>query len=158
MSMKELELALNNGAWSCELAIALLKYLDTKNESISSTSFDKVIVNTALSQLPITIAELERVKASCESLRNQLTVSIHSTKYRRRPEVIEAVLYTGFNQKQIKEFCGSKIKETPDCLTLYTSDNEELEVSIGEYIVKDSNCEFDLHDSSVFIKHYEEDN
>lgn len=78
-------------------------------------------------------------------------------KYRKKPVIIETIIWTGKNHHEVFEFCGND--------NFYFSDNQKelciptLEgdhhASIGDYIIKGVNGEFYPCKPDIFEKTYE---
>lgn len=81
-------------------------------------------------------------------------------KYIKKPVVVEAVKWTGNNYKVIREFCGAHPQGHGHCW--YSVDNKEyistpegeMEVNIGDYIVKGVNGYFYICEPNVFEEMY----
>lgn len=89
-------------------------------------------------------------------------------KYRKKPVVIEAVQWNGYNLEEIMNFIDSEFKYNKDNTYYYTdkflySDNELtirtleglMKASIGDYIIKGINGEYYPCKPDIFEKTYE---
>ena len=80
-------------------------------------------------------------------------------KYRKKPVVIEAVVWNGENNDEIIEFCGEKNVEFSDVFFLtkfYILTLEgKMEAAFGDYIIQGVNGEFYPCKASIFKKTYE---
>lgn len=88
-------------------------------------------------------------------------------KYRKKPVVIEAVQWTGFNIKECVRFTGNKAEYiyydagydagvVPPLIgiTIHTLEGE-MKVSVGDYIIKGVDGEFYPCKPDIFEKTYE---
>lgn len=82
-------------------------------------------------------------------------------KYRRKPEYVEAIKWTGENYSEIKEFAEDSIHLYGGCLFLHTSgirgSIDSAVVNQGDYIVKGENGHFYSLDDKAFNTIYEPD-
>lgn len=82
-------------------------------------------------------------------------------KYRRKPEYVEAIKWTGENYSEIKEFAEDNIHSYGGCLFLHTSgirgSIDSAVVNQGDYIVKGENGHFYSLDDRAFNAIYEPD-
>ena len=76
-------------------------------------------------------------------------------KYRKKPVTIEAIQWNGENLSKIDEFTESKVKNHESVLIIPTLEGD-MEVSIGDYIIKGVNGEFYPCKPNIFAKTYEE--
>lgn len=76
------------------------------------------------------------------------------TKYRKKPVVIEAVLWTGDNEQEIYDFVKSKYYTKSGTLFIETLEGD-LAASVGDYIIKGVNGEFYPCKPDIFEKTYE---
>lgn len=81
-------------------------------------------------------------------------------KYRKKPVIIEAVVWNGENKDEIIEFCGEGNVEFADMffltkLFILTLEGK-MEAALGDYIIKGVNGEFYPCKASIFKKTYEE--
>lgn len=89
-------------------------------------------------------------------------------KYRKKPVTIEAIVWTGLNTSEIKEFCGDIVQFTyydsawkahkgPAAADLCIKTLEgEHHASIGDYIIRGVQGEFYPCKPDIFKKTYEE--
>lgn len=89
-------------------------------------------------------------------------------KYRKKPVIVEAVEYTGFNIKEIKDFVGEQLiceiydgayvaGVRPPRVDMRIKTLEgDMKVSTGDYIIKGVNGEFYPCKPEIFNKTYEE--
>ena len=89
-------------------------------------------------------------------------------KYRKKPVVIEAMQWTGFNLEEIKGFVGNCLEhEINDCaysagvsvppkvhMIIKTLEGQHI-ASVGDYIIKGVNGEFYPCKPDIFEKTYE---
>ena len=76
-------------------------------------------------------------------------------KYRKKPVVIEALQYDGYNQKEIYAFArGYVFIKSSEQLVINTLEGEML-VSINDYVIKGVNGEFYPCKPDIFDKSYE---
>ena len=80
-------------------------------------------------------------------------------KYRKKPVIIEAVVWNGENKDEIIEFCGEENVEVSDVFfltKLYILTLEgKMEAALGDYIIKGVNGEFYPCKASIFKKTYD---
>jgi len=85
--------------------------------------------------------------------------------YRIKPEVVQAVQWTGDNMDELSQFTTIG-DSTPLVFKYYTPDGEELHlfknnyndstlVSEGYYVVKDTNGNFNVFSPEMFKRNYE---
>lgn len=91
-------------------------------------------------------------------------------KYRKKPVIIEAVLWYGLNTSEIKEFCGDKVEfayydaawkagKSPVIAIPFIKTLEGLmQANKGDYIIKGVHGEFYPCKPDIFEKTYEEVN
>lgn len=80
-------------------------------------------------------------------------------KYRKKPVVIEALLYDGTNREELKEFVGNSVgfMETVEGSVPYIMTLEgNMKVSEGDYVIKGVNGEFYPCKPGIFAKTYDE--
>lgn len=76
-------------------------------------------------------------------------------KYRKKPIIIEALQYDGYNQKEIYVFArGYAFIKPSEQLVINTLEGEML-VSINDYVIKGVNGEFYPCKPDIFDKSYE---
>ena len=66
-------------------------------------------------------------------------------KYRKKPEIVEAIKYTLDNSKDVFDFAKGKIRHDllPGSTDLRIKTSEgTLTLTVGDYIIKDENGEF----------------
>lgn len=76
------------------------------------------------------------------------------TKYRKKPVVIEAMRWTGDNEKEVYSFVGSKYYTKAGTLFIETLEGDHI-ASVGDYIIKGVNGEFYPCKPDIFEKTYE---
>lgn len=76
-------------------------------------------------------------------------------KYRKKPVIIEAILWTGKNLSEIDEFTESKVKNHELVLIIPTLEGD-MYAHLGDYIIKGVNGEFYPCKPDIFAKTYEE--
>lgn len=82
-------------------------------------------------------------------------------KYRKKPVVIEAVQWTGDNQKEIEAFCGAGVmfgtiyEPDPVCVACIPTLEGKMYARPGDYIIKGVNGECYPCKPDVFAKTYE---
>lgn len=79
-------------------------------------------------------------------------------KYRKKPVVIEAVLWDGNNPIDIASFCGefARFDEMKNLyITTLENEKNKFEVSKGDYIIKGIKGEFYACKPDIFEKTYE---
>lgn len=80
-------------------------------------------------------------------------------QYRKRPVVIEAVQFTGFNQKELADWCGGQYADPPRILEPLGMDIPTLEGTMvaweGDWIIKGVAGEFYPCKHDIFVKTYE---
>ena len=78
------------------------------------------------------------------------------TKYRKRPVVIEAVQFTGYNYQEIKDFVGDKCKLDRMDASLYIVTLEgDMLISSTDYVIKGVKGEFYPCKANIFLETYE---
>lgn len=77
-------------------------------------------------------------------------------KFRKKPVVIEAVLFNGRNTADIHEFCGDKTREPvgENHMEIVTLEGV-MKVSAGDYVIKGVNGEFYPCKPDIFAKTYD---
>ena len=77
-------------------------------------------------------------------------------KFRKKPVVIDAVLWTGENESEICDFMGHKGYQfsNPDGLHILTLEGTH-HASIGDFIIKGVNGEFYPCKPEIFAKTYD---
>ena len=82
-------------------------------------------------------------------------------RYRRKPEYVDAIKWTGENYSEIKEFAEDNIHSYGGCIFLHTSgirgSIDSAVVNQGDYIVKGENGHFYSLDDKAFNTIYEPD-
>ena len=77
-------------------------------------------------------------------------------KYRKKPVIIEAVRWKGFNEDEIFEFThGEADYCANDCRMFINTLEGTMEASTGDYIIKGVNGEFYPCKPDIFEKTYE---
>lgn len=76
-------------------------------------------------------------------------------KYIKHPIPIEAIRWTGFNEKELKEFVGDNFISKDDNVFIRTLEGDML-VEIGSYVIKGVEGEFYPCRGDIFKKTYEE--
>lgn len=77
-------------------------------------------------------------------------------KYRKKPVVIEAVQWTGYNIKEIADFTEGNIAiNTDDRLCIFTLEGVHMAL-VGDYIIKGIKGEFYPCKPDIFEQTYEE--
>lgn len=76
-------------------------------------------------------------------------------KYRKKPVVIEAVKFTGYNLSEILEFCGVESTTGVSGSLVINTLEGIMTAKIGDYIVKDVKGEIYPCDSEIFELTYE---
>ena len=76
-------------------------------------------------------------------------------KYRKKSVTIEAIQWTGKNLSEINDFIGKTVENKRTTLVIHTLEGD-MEVSIGDYIIKGVNGEFYPCKPNIFTKTYEE--
>nr|WP_312857326.1 hypothetical protein [Neobacillus endophyticus] len=80
-------------------------------------------------------------------------------KYRKKPVVVEAIQFNGFNVKKIKEFVGdSLVSNWPETVHWIKTLEGNMQISQGDYIIKGVNGEFYPCKPDIFEKTYEKVN
>lgn len=74
-------------------------------------------------------------------------------KYIKRPKIIEAIQFTGYNEKEIKSFCDCIIG-FKDTIEVYTKNNTYETLHISDYVIK-SNNEVYVLDCDTFENTYD---
>ena len=84
-------------------------------------------------------------------------------KYRMKPVTVEAIVWDGNNQQEIKELAGSAAKThyqysalTPVCTLVLNTIDGQCSVAIGDYIVKFDSGDIVCVKPWNFVKMYEE--
>ena len=76
-------------------------------------------------------------------------------KYRKKPVVIEAIQFDGYNSEEIKTFCGDKcIIGFSDKVLIFTLEGS-LTADIGDYIIKGVKGEFYPCKPDIFEETYD---
>jgi hypothetical protein len=75
-------------------------------------------------------------------------------KFRKKPVVIEAVQWTGYNQDQVKAFAASSFEETVTEIGIQTLEGF-MRALPGDWIIKGVNGEFYPCKPDIFSKTYE---
>lgn len=77
-------------------------------------------------------------------------------KYRKKPVIIDAVLFDGINSADIHEFCGDNVREPVGETYLEIETLEgTMKANPGDYIIKGVNGEFYPCKPDIFEKTYE---
>lgn len=85
-------------------------------------------------------------------------------KYRKKPVVVEAMVWNGENIKEVKEFCGfdahihysyTSFENQPQVKLVLVTLEGEMEVRPGSYIIKGVKGEFYPCRADVFTETYE---
>lgn len=81
------------------------------------------------------------------------------TKYRKRPVVIEAIQWTGYNTYEVIDFAGKnvateKFDKDTDTLLVKTLEGT-MKANIGDYIIKGIANEFYPCNEKIFYQTYE---
>lgn len=76
-------------------------------------------------------------------------------KYRKKTVTIEAIQWLGTNLSEIDDFVGGSIANKGTTLVIHTLE-EDMEASIGDYIIKGVKGEFYPCKPDIFAKTYEE--
>ena len=77
-------------------------------------------------------------------------------KYRKKPVVIEALRFTGFNAVELMRFCGNAVGEIYDNQAAFINTLEgTMRANVGDYIIKGVNGEFYPCKPDIFEKTYE---
>lgn len=81
-------------------------------------------------------------------------------RYIKKPPVVEAVRWTGYNFDEIQHFVGVKnakfMRETNPPEIYIITEYQALHPGIGDYIVKNSYSSFDIYTKSCFEQSFEE--
>ena len=77
-------------------------------------------------------------------------------KYRKRPVVIEAVIYDGENGEAVADFMRCMEPAIKDGKLIIGTLEGQMEASPGDYIIKGVEGEFYPCKPAIFIKTYEE--
>lgn len=79
-------------------------------------------------------------------------------KYRKKPVVIDAIKFTGYNTVEVFEFMGAGridgLSETTDKIVIRTMEGD-MTAKAGDYIIKGVKGEFYPCDSEIFELTYE---
>ena len=82
-------------------------------------------------------------------------------KYRKKPVVVEAVQWNGFNHETVEKFVGKKLKKQMDykgekiALLMIPTLESPHEASPGDFIIKGIEGEFYPCKPDIFAKTYE---
>lgn len=77
-------------------------------------------------------------------------------KYKKKPNVTEAVKWTGENLQEVCDFIGKNEEDVYIHDSLYLADSRGILIAdIGDYVVKDKHGEFYLCKASIFEDAYE---
>ena len=77
-------------------------------------------------------------------------------RYRKKPLVIEAVRWTGYNEDELAEFMGvERVFVTPTRLLLVATLEGRVHAGAGDYVVRGVRGEFYPCKPEVFEKTYE---
>lgn len=81
-------------------------------------------------------------------------------RYIKKPLVVEAVRWTGYNFDEIQHFVGvgnaKFMRETNPPEIYIITEYQALHPGIGDYIVKNSYSSFDIYTKSCFEQSFEE--
>ncbi|HEM3501203.1 hypothetical protein V9Z57_08185 [Streptococcus suis] len=75
-------------------------------------------------------------------------------KFRKKPEEIEAVIFTGSNYEEIRDFIGKDTFYSDLCIAIPTLEGIKV-ATIGDYIIKGARGEFYLCNQKIFDETYE---
>lgn len=80
-------------------------------------------------------------------------------KYKKKPEVIEAIQYTGDNYKEICDFVGKELRRPmiqyePLEIIIETLEGNRI-VKVNDFIIKGEHGEFYPYKPDIFEKTYE---
>lgn len=75
-------------------------------------------------------------------------------KFRKKPEEIEAVIFTGSNYEEIRDFIGKDTFYSDLCIAIPTLEGIKV-ATICDYIIKGARGEFYLCDQKIFDETYE---
>lgn len=77
-------------------------------------------------------------------------------KYRKKPVVIDAIKFTGYNSDEVLEFMGvdDALGKTTESIVINTLEGD-MTAKIGDYIIKGVKGEFYPCDSEIFELTYE---
>ena len=76
-------------------------------------------------------------------------------RYVKKPIVVEAVQYDGFNTGELNDFCGSSIFEPVGGSPFIRTLEGDMTISKGDWVIKGVNGEFYPIKSEIFFKTYE---
>ncbi|MBM7313343.1 hypothetical protein JO387_08150 [Streptococcus suis] len=76
-------------------------------------------------------------------------------KFRKKPEEIEAVIFTGSNYEEIRDFIGKDTFYSDLCIAIPTLEGIKV-ATIGDYIIKGARGEFYPCNQKIFDETYEE--
>jgi hypothetical protein len=87
------------------------------------------------------------------------------SRYKSKPTEVEAIRWYGSNTKQIRDFCGntnytmintSPPWELPTRILTFHTFKSDIDVRVGDYIVKDTNGNIYPCSMEIFENTYEE--
>lgn len=79
-----------------------------------------------------------------------------SMRYRKKPIVVEAVQYTGYNEDELIKFTHGYFRLSKFPAEVYDKIHETwIFVAIGQFIIRGSKGEFYPHDEELFYQNYE---
>ena len=76
-------------------------------------------------------------------------------KYRKKPVVIEAIQWSGTNSKDCKIFCDKLIYNDPAKFPIIQTLEGDMQVGVGDYIIKGVKGEFYPCKPDIFEMTYE---
>ena len=76
-------------------------------------------------------------------------------RYVKKPIVVEAVQYDGFNTGELNDFCGSSIFEPVGGSPFIRTLEGDMTISKGDWVIKGVNGEFYPIKSEIFFKTYD---
>jgi hypothetical protein len=79
-------------------------------------------------------------------------------KYRRRPDIVEAIQYIGANKQEIRELTKNRMHTNTcyDYLTIWNSGHEDSQnVHVGDWVAIDEKGIIHVYNDDVFINKFE---
>ncbi len=73
-------------------------------------------------------------------------------KYKKKPEIVEAVQFTGANLDELKAFVPM-LNTEPRFMVLSTFTGQHF-INVGDYIVKNTDGEYQVHSERIFLAMY----
>lgn len=70
-------------------------------------------------------------------------------KYKKKPEIVEAVQFTGANLDELKAFVPM-LNTEPRFMVLSTFTGQHF-INVGDYIVKNTDGEYQVHSERIFL-------